>query len=88
MPGANYFDLKLEAYQRGIVTTCLFGTSCVDRARTHDMAPPLRSLVEYDTPSLVSTSKSKAAKDGKVGKKVGKIGCCCGDSCWACCSCA
>jgi hypothetical protein len=37
------------------------------------MPPSLKSLVEYETPSLVANSKSKAAagKDGKTaGKKV------------------
>lgn len=33
------------------------------------MPPPLKSLLEYDTPSLVSTSKSKGAKDGKAAAK-------------------
>jgi hypothetical protein len=37
------------------------------------MPPPLKSLLEYDTPSLVSTSKSKGAKDSKGAKKVSRL---------------
>lgn len=46
------------------------------------MPPSLKSLVEYETPSLVANSKSKAAagKDGKAGAKkviAAVLLCCC-----------
>ena len=36
------------------------------------MIPPLQSLVKYDTPVLVSTTKEKKSKD-KLGKRVSAL---------------
>jgi hypothetical protein len=58
--------------QRLCSTPCpATSTAAAARAATRTtMSPPLQSLVRYDNPVLVSTSKGKGATKGSPGKKV------------------